>query len=139
MAFSPQTMSSARIVADRAKAMWQGTAQAGFDYLSLIMMLLSFLMENCGKKTEGARKAQLRTAYNAAIANGVDGCIECCMTADRAKKLRKKLARKKGLKTRPLQDAHIFNAICAANVEREATVSAMTSAYENEETEDQEE
>lgn len=137
MAFSKATMTGVLVVAERARSMWQGAVQVGFDFISLITMLLGFLMENCGKKTEASRKAQLRKAYNDATANGVSGCIEAITTPERAKKLRKKLARKKGLKTRALQDAHVYNALSAANVEREATLSAMGSVYDNDETDDE--
>lgn len=137
MAFSQQTMESVDAVAERASELWQGPKPpVGFDFISLISLILTFLQNNCKPKTENSRQTLIKVTYNKVTANGVAGCVECCMTKDRATKLRKKMAKKKGLATKALQDAHFFNAVVAANAERDPSVEGMTNAFDNDESGD---
>jgi hypothetical protein len=139
MAFSTQTRDAISAVAFRAKSMWTGAKQAvGFGWETLISLLLSFLMEACKPKTEETRQKLIRSNAKKCMDNGVYGCIECCMSAVRARKMRQKMAKKLKLKSAAQQDAHYFNASVAALAEMETAVSGMTMAHDGNEAEDEE-
>src|SRR5687767_9651302 len=116
--FSSATKSSIRAVAARAKAMYQWSAAVAFDWFSLLSMVLTFIQTNCKPKTESARSALIADMAKKCAEAGYVGCIECCMSAARARKLRKKMANREGIKSNDEQDKAFYAAVQAANADR---------------------
>jgi len=127
-------------VAERARELWRwGKVSVGFVWEELISLFLNIILQMCNPKTPEAREKLIRDIARKCADNGVSGCIEACMSDLRARKVRRKMARKLGIKTAPEQDRHFYNASQAADVERMAAVKGMGSAYDREEFDDLEE
>lgn len=139
MAFSQETRQFAARVADRARDMWMGAKAVGFDFLSLITFILGFLRDCREPDTEEGREKMIKTAYNKIMLYGCDNCIEACMTKKQAERYRKKVAKKLKLKSKQQQDQHFANAVVAAWTEKDSAVKGMTSAYDNDEMDDEDE
>lgn len=134
--FSSATKSSIRAVANRASAMWQWAGAVGFDWFSLLSMVLTFIQTNCKPKTESARNALIADMAKRCAEFGYTSCIEACMSAARARKLRKKMANREGISDETEQDKAFYAAVCAANADRKSAVKGMTSAYNGDETDE---
>lgn len=132
--FSAKTKQSIRAVTTRAKSMYG--VGVGFDWFTLLSMVLTFLQTNCKPKTEDARNALITDAATKCAISGEIGCIEACMSAARARKLRRKMEQRENIIGPTAQDRAFFKAVMAATAERTKAVAAMSSAYAGDETDE---
>lgn len=139
MAFSAETQAAITPVADRLRSMWIGPTPKKFDPTLIISLILTLVQTFCKPKTEESRRSLIRNTAKRCSINGVEGCVECCMSDVRARKTRKKMQKRLGLKSNEQQDQAFFNAVMAANAEQTESITGMTSAFERNETDEEEE
>lgn len=137
MGFSTETNDYVRELAERAKESYAFGASPpkGVDFITIFTMILGVIQTLCKPKTAESRQALIKKWAKVFAINGYEGCIDC-LPEKAQKKINRKLTKMK-VKNSLDRDKLVYTAVVTANHNHEDAIGGMTSAFEKDEVDDE--